>query len=169
MKHLLIFLLFPLSLTAQQHDSLDGGPVNIIDGIIIPEFVICDYDSIAQLHPHSELVITDSSACSYTFQPGKKRYLEIILRRKNCKASDMSNYEKWIIDLSGMDESGKLQLSAANTVFLYWNQWIRPAVELHNDGLLTLGTEQVSLELHAYMNADRLYFPQRRLVVPLKD
>jgi len=112
-------------------------------------------------------VITDSSSCQYSFQPGETSYLEIILTRKNCSASDVSNYEKWIIDLSATDENGKLVLSPDNTVYLYWNQWISPAIERGMEGVLIIRGQEISLELHAYPDANNICVPERALGVQL--
>ena len=168
MKHLLFLLFFPMHAIAQEIDSLTG-PVNLIDGVLLQDYVSCDYDSIARLHSNSMFVITDSGSCQYSFQPGETSYLEIILTRKNCKASDMSNYEKWIIDLSATDENGKLVLSPDNTVYLYWNQWISPAIEQGMEGVLIIRGQEISLELHAYLAANNVYVPERVLELRLGD
>jgi hypothetical protein len=152
---LLFLLLFVSTATfAQQNDSL-SGPVNVIDGVYIPAYNPCTYDSIARLHNNATFVITDSSTYNYTFQPGTKTYLELGIRTTKCRCSDCQSSNHLIIDLSELPDSGEMVLSPKNLTWITWNSWIMPKTEQFIDGALTLKGDAVSLKIFSFYDERR--------------
>jgi hypothetical protein len=133
----------------QKNDSLTG-PVNIVDGVYIPAYEPCMYDSIARLHNKATFVIADSSTYNYTFQPGTKTYLELSIRTTKCRCSDCQSFNHLIIDLSELPDSGEMAVSPENLTWITWNSWIMPKTERFIDGALTLKGDAISLKIFSF-------------------
>lgn len=149
MRFLFVLFLISTSAVGQKNDSLTG-PVNVIDGVYIPAYEPCMYDSIARLHFNASFVITDSSTYHYTFQPGTKTYLELGIRTTKCRCSDCQSSNHLIIDLSELADSGEMALSHENLTWITWNSWIMPKTERFIDGALTLKGDTVSLKIFSF-------------------
>jgi len=151
MKYVLLLLFFAQHLNGQTNDSLKG-PANIIDGVYLNEAFNCTYDSTAVLFSNVQLVFTNDDSTEYTFQNGTNTYFKAIVKTTNCRCSDCAFYRQIIIDLSTLEKTPVLNLSAANTTWIYWNSWIFPTKETAFKGTLILEDNCVSLTLSHYFD-----------------
>lgn len=153
MKYVFLLLFFSPNLYGQTNDTLKG-PVNIIDGVYIPAYINCSYDTTAILFSNVQLVFTKAESTNYSFQEGTKNYLVLKLRTKKCRCSDCEFSEEIIIELPTSEKTLAMPVSASNTTWIRWNSWIFPKKEIGFNGTFNLDKDCVSLSLVKYFNEE---------------